>query len=115
MARPSSLSRPIKRGHCRKTEVMRCRCSSSCSECLSRFIASAKRRRAAKDARQRQVLEKALLLFARFAQDESSDPNRQRDAGRAWRRLGGIRFRFGQLAEAEQAQKQAIARLQDLT
>ncbi len=60
------------------------------------------------DDYQREILEKALAFYERFALPQSRDPQVRLEAARAGLRVGGIRSRLGQTAAAEQADRQAL-------
>ena len=60
------------------------------------------------DDYQRQILEKALKFYDRFALPQSRDPQVTLEAARAGLRAGGIRSRLGQTGAAEQADRQAL-------
>ncbi len=60
------------------------------------------------DDYQREILEKALRFYERFALPQSRDPQVRLEAAQAGMRVGGIRSRLGQTAAAEQADRQAI-------
>ncbi|MGP0069030.1 MAG: protein kinase domain-containing protein [Isosphaeraceae bacterium] len=60
------------------------------------------------DDYQREILEKALGFYERFALPQSRDPQVRLEAGRAGLRVGAIRSRLGNIAAAEQADRQAL-------
>ena len=60
------------------------------------------------DDYQREILEKALAFYERFALPQSRDPSVRLEAARAGLRVGAIRSRLGKIAAAEQADRQAI-------
>ena len=60
------------------------------------------------DDYQREILEKALAFYERFALPQSRDPQMRLEAARAGMRTGGIRSRLGNTAAAEQADLQAL-------
>jgi serine/threonine-protein kinase len=60
------------------------------------------------DDYQREILEKALGFYERFALPQSRDPQVRLEAARAGMRVEGIRSRLGQTAAAEQADRQAL-------
>jgi eukaryotic-like serine/threonine-protein kinase len=60
------------------------------------------------DDYQREILEKALAFYERFALPQSRDPRVRLEAAKAGLRVGGIRSRLGQTAAAEQADRQAL-------
>jgi serine/threonine-protein kinase len=66
------------------------------------------------DDYQREILEKALAFYERFALPQSRDPQVQLEAARAGMRVGGIRSRLGQTATAEQADRQVVEILSGL-
>ena len=61
------------------------------------------------DDYQREVLEKALAFYERFALPQSRDPQMRLEAGRAGMRAGAIRSRLGRTEAAEQAYRRAVA------
>jgi serine/threonine-protein kinase len=66
------------------------------------------------DAYQRELLEKALQFYERFALPQSRDPQTRLEAARAGLRVGAIRSRLGQTAAAEHAHRQAVEALSRL-
>jgi tetratricopeptide (TPR) repeat protein len=66
------------------------------------------------DDYQREILEKALRFYERFALPQSRDPQVRLEAARAGLRVGYIRDRLGDVAAAEQACRQVIPVLQGL-
>jgi serine/threonine-protein kinase len=60
------------------------------------------------DDYQREILEKALVFYEKFALTQTRDPQVQLEAGRAGLRVGGIRSRLGNIAAAEQAYQKAL-------
>jgi tetratricopeptide (TPR) repeat protein len=66
------------------------------------------------DDYQREILEKALSFYERFALPQSRDPQVRLEAARAGLRVGAIRSRLGQTAVAEQADRQALEILSGL-
>jgi serine/threonine-protein kinase len=66
------------------------------------------------DDYQREILEKALVFYERFALPQSRDPQVRLEAARAGLRVGAIRSRLGQIAAAEQADRQALEILKGL-
>ncbi len=66
------------------------------------------------DDYQREILEKALAFYERFALPQSLDPQVRLEAARAGLRVGAIRSRLGKTAAAEQAYRQAIEILSGL-
>jgi tetratricopeptide (TPR) repeat protein len=66
------------------------------------------------DDYQREILEKALRFYERFALPQNRDPQVRLEAARAGMRVGGIRSRLGQTAAAEQADRQALEILSGL-
>jgi tetratricopeptide (TPR) repeat protein len=66
------------------------------------------------DDYQREILEKALAFYERFALPQSRDPQVRLEAARAGLRVGAIRHRLGNIAAAEQADRQALGVLSRL-
>jgi eukaryotic-like serine/threonine-protein kinase len=66
------------------------------------------------DDYQREILEKALGFYERFALPQSRDPQVRLEAARAGLRVGGIRARLGETAAAEQSDRQALEILSGL-
>ena len=66
------------------------------------------------DDYQREILEKALAFYERFALPQSRDPWVRLEAARAGLRVGNIRSRLGQTAAAEKADRQALGILSRL-
>jgi eukaryotic-like serine/threonine-protein kinase len=66
------------------------------------------------DDYQREILEKALAFYDRFALPQSRDPQVRLEAARAGLRAGAIRSRLGNIAAAEQAYQQALGILSRL-
>jgi serine/threonine-protein kinase len=66
------------------------------------------------DDYQREILEKALVFYERFALPQSRDPQVRLGAARAGLRVGWIRQRLGNTAAAEQAEGQALSLLTGL-
>jgi serine/threonine-protein kinase len=66
------------------------------------------------DGYQREILEKALAFYERFALPQSRDPQVLLEAARAGLRVGAIRLRLGNIAAAEQADQQALGVLSRL-
>jgi serine/threonine-protein kinase len=66
------------------------------------------------DDYQREILEKTLAFYERFALPQSRDPRLRLEAARAGLRVGAIRSRLGQTAAAEQADRQALEILNGL-
>ena len=66
------------------------------------------------DDYQREILEKALKFYERFALPQSRDPQVRLEAARAGMRVGAIRSRLGQTVAAEQADRQALEILRRL-
>ena len=66
------------------------------------------------DDYQREILEKALAFYERFALPQSRDPQVRLEAARAGLRVGAIRSRLGNTAAAEQADRQALGVLSRL-
>jgi tetratricopeptide (TPR) repeat protein len=66
------------------------------------------------DDYQREILEKALGFYERFALPQSRDPRVRLEAARAGMRVGAIRSRLGQTAAAERADRQALEILSGL-
>jgi serine/threonine-protein kinase len=60
------------------------------------------------DDYQREILEKALKFYERFALPQSRDPQVRLEAARAGLRVGSIRSRLGNTTVAEQADRQAL-------
>ena len=63
---------------------------------------------------QREILEKALAFYERFAMPQSRDPQVRLEAGQAGLRVGMIRLQFGNFEAAEQAYRQAYLVLNGL-
>ena len=61
------------------------------------------------DDYQREILEKALTFYERFAMPQSRDPSVRLEAARAALRVGAIRHRLGNTTTAEKADQQTIA------
>jgi len=61
------------------------------------------------DESQRTYLQKALQFYQRLSQEESQDPEVQKETGSAYLRVGEIERTLGRNAEAEAALRQAIA------
>jgi serine/threonine-protein kinase len=66
------------------------------------------------DDYQREILEKALRFYERFALPQSRDPQVRLEAGLASLRAGAIRSRLGNVAAAEQADRKALEVLSQL-
>jgi len=66
------------------------------------------------DDYQREILEKALKFYERFALPQSRDTQVRLEAARAGMRVGGIRSRLGQTEAAEEAYRQAVEVLSGL-
>jgi tRNA A-37 threonylcarbamoyl transferase component Bud32 len=66
------------------------------------------------DDYQREILEKALKFYERFALPQSHDPRVRLEAAHAGMRVGGIRARLGETAAAEEAYRQALRVLSGL-
>jgi eukaryotic-like serine/threonine-protein kinase len=66
------------------------------------------------DDYQREILEKALTFYERFALPQSNDPHVRLEAGLIGIRVGEIRHRLGHGAAAQSAYRQAIAVLSRL-
>ncbi len=66
------------------------------------------------DDYQREILEKALTFYERFALPQSNDPRVRMEAGLIGIRVGEIRHRLGQGVAAQAAYRQAIAVLSRL-
>jgi len=66
------------------------------------------------DDYQREILEKALAFYERFALPQSSAPQVRLEAARAGLRVGAIRKRLGNIEAAEQAYRQSLAVLRGL-
>ena len=66
------------------------------------------------DDYQREILEKALAFYEKFALPQSRDPGVRLEAARAGLRAGAIRSRLGNLATAEHAYQQALGILSRL-
>ena len=66
------------------------------------------------DDYQREILEKALAFYDRFALPQSRDPQVQARGGPGRPPRGGIRSRLGETAAAEQADRQALEILSGL-
>jgi tetratricopeptide (TPR) repeat protein len=66
------------------------------------------------DDYQREILEKALRFYERFALPQSDDPQLRLEAARAGLRAGGIRSRLGNTVAAEQAYRQTLGVLHRL-
>jgi tetratricopeptide (TPR) repeat protein len=66
------------------------------------------------DDYQREILEKALAFYERFALPQSHDSQVRLEAARAGLRAGGIRSRLGDTAGAEQADRRALEILSGL-
>jgi serine/threonine protein kinase len=64
---------------------------------------------------QRHFLLKALAFYEEFAREQSADPSVRLEAARACERAGNIHRMLGQHGPAEQAYRQALERLQQLT
>ena len=60
------------------------------------------------DDYQREILEKALRFYERFAMPQSRDPQVRLEAARSGMRVGAIRSRLGRTAAAEQAYQQTL-------
>src|SRR5207249_12043070 len=56
---------------------------------------------------QREFLLKALKFYQEFGEQPGNNPQTRQEAARAWRRVGEIQHRLGQLTEAENAFDQA--------
>jgi serine/threonine protein kinase len=63
---------------------------------------------------QRQFLEDALHFYEGFAAEEDTDPEVRLETGNAYRRVGEIQKKLGELAKAEEALNRAIALLEPL-
>jgi eukaryotic-like serine/threonine-protein kinase len=66
------------------------------------------------DDYQREILEKALTFYERFALPQSREPQVRLEAARAGMRVGSIRSRLGQTEAAEAAYRQAVEVLSGL-
>jgi eukaryotic-like serine/threonine-protein kinase len=66
------------------------------------------------DEYQREILEKALAFYERFALPQTRDAQMRLEAARAGMRVGGIRCRLGRIAAAEEAYRQALGVLTGL-
>ena len=66
------------------------------------------------DDYQREILEKALKFYERFALPQSRDPQVRLEAARAGMRVGSIRSRLGQIDAAEDAYRRAVEVLSGL-
>ena len=66
------------------------------------------------DDYQREILEKALKFYERFALPQSRDPRLMLEAARAGMRVGAIRSRLGRTEAAEHAYRQAVLVLEGL-
>jgi eukaryotic-like serine/threonine-protein kinase len=66
------------------------------------------------DDYQREILEKALKFYERFALPQSSDSQVRLEAARAGMRVGSIRSRLGQTEAAEEAYRRAVEVLSGL-
>jgi eukaryotic-like serine/threonine-protein kinase len=66
------------------------------------------------DDYQREILEKALKFYERFALPQSRDPRVRLEAAHVGMRVGGIRSRLGETAAAEEAYRQAFGILSRL-
>jgi serine/threonine-protein kinase len=66
------------------------------------------------DDYQREILEKALAFYERFALPQSRDPQVRFEAAQAAMRVGGIRSRLGKKDAAEEAYRQALGILSGL-
>ena len=62
------------------------------------------------DDYQREILEKALAFYERFALPQSSDPQVRLEAAKAGLRVGTIRKRLGNSEAAEQAYRQGASK-----
>jgi tetratricopeptide (TPR) repeat protein len=62
----------------------------------------------------RDLLQDALKFYQKFLEKKRDDPVIRREAALAYRRVGRIHNRLGQLQEAEKAYRTAIVMLQDL-
>ncbi len=62
----------------------------------------------------RQLLQQGLEFYEQFAQANSQDPSARLETGKAHRRVGWLRFRLGDHANAEKAYRQAIPILERL-
>ena len=60
------------------------------------------------DDYQREIIEKALRFYERFAMPQSRDPQVRLEAARSGMRVGAIRSRLGRTAAAEQAYQQTL-------
>jgi tetratricopeptide (TPR) repeat protein len=63
---------------------------------------------------QKQFLEEALQFYEEFAQEQSADPQLRLETANAYRRVGQIRLKLGEQAQAEEAFRQAITLLEQL-
>jgi tetratricopeptide (TPR) repeat protein/tRNA A-37 threonylcarbamoyl transferase component Bud32 len=66
------------------------------------------------DDYQREILEKALVFYERFALPQSREPQVRLEAARASGRVGKIRSRMGNTPGAEQANRQAVDAIERL-
>jgi eukaryotic-like serine/threonine-protein kinase len=66
------------------------------------------------DDYQREILEKALAFYERFALPQSRDPKVRLEAAQAGLRVSAIRFRLGDSSRSEQSYRQAIGALRGL-
>jgi tetratricopeptide (TPR) repeat protein len=57
----------------------------------------------------RELLEKALKFYQKFLQEQSTDPVVRQETGRAYLRVGNIQLLLGQVEEAHEAHRQAVA------
>jgi tetratricopeptide (TPR) repeat protein len=60
-----------------------------------------------RDAVRRRLLQEALALFQKQLKEKGDDPPLRQKAGRAHHRLAALSAKYGQMAEAEQAYRQA--------
>ena len=64
---------------------------------------------------QREFLEKVLQYYEEFRLEKGRDPQERYEAAYAYYRVGEIRFRLGQYADAEKAYRQAVSAFEALT
>jgi serine/threonine protein kinase/tetratricopeptide (TPR) repeat protein len=95
-----------------ETEVRRRQARRAVDEMYSQFAESVLSRQPGIEALEKEFLLKALGFYQEFAGENSTDPELRLETAKAFRRMGDIYYKLGQLDHAKEAFQEASDRLQ---
>jgi serine/threonine protein kinase/Tfp pilus assembly protein PilF len=98
-----------------EAEVRRRQARRAVDEMYSQFAESVLSRQPGMEALEKEFLLKALGFYQEFAGENSTDPELRLETAKAFRRIGDVYYKLGQLDQAKKAFQEASDRLQPPT